>query len=141
MKQADDFITMEATLEATVTNGAYEFTSGESSMSMDMGKGMSEEDIEYFGNMSDEQKNAFLEQSGEEIPEGWKVSWDGLTLNMEGPLSPDELAGMKNDFNLENIPDDAVIKTNANKTKYTINISFTGEDGTTANMEIKAIKK
>ena len=133
---------MEMELEATVTNGAYEFTSGEGSGTVNIGLGMTEEDIEYFGNMSDEEKNALYgEYMDDVIPEGWKVSWDGLTLNMEGTLSADMLRDMEGMLDTEDMPEDTVIKTNADKTKYTINISFPDEyDGTTANMEIIAVK-
>lgn len=141
-KQADDYIASEMKLEATVTNGDYEFTYGEGSETADMekifslmGEEMPEEAIEAFKAMSDKEKNAMLESMGNEIPEGIKVSWDGLTVNMEGTLSAEDLRDMEGLLDTEDMPDDAVIKTNADKTKYTI--SF--EIGSTE-VEIIAIK-
>ena len=138
-KETSDYAAMEMELEATVTNGAYEFTSGDASATLDMEKGfeemgMPEAAIEQFKNMSDEEKNAML---GEEIgiPEGYDISWDGLTLNVEGPLSADDLADMEDFLDLDYLPDDAEIKTNADRTKYTINFSLDGGE-----MEIIAVK-
>ena len=138
-KETADYAAMEMELEATVTNGAYEFTSGKGSATLDMEKGfeemgMPEAAIEQFKNMSDEEKNAML---GEEIgiPEGYDISWDGLTLNVEGPLSADDLADMEDFLDLDYLPDDAEIKTNADRTKYTINFSLDGGE-----MEIIAVK-
>ena len=138
-KETADYAAMEMELEATVTNGAYEFTSGKGSATLDMEKGfeemgMPEAAIEQFKNMSDEEKNAML---GDEIgiPEGYDVSWDGLTLNIKGPLSADDLADMEDFLDLDYLPDDAEIKTNADRTKYTINFSLDGGE-----MEIIAVK-
>lgn len=140
MNATADYISMEMELEATVTNGAYEFTSGEGSMTVDMEKGfeemgMPEEAIEEFKNMSDKEKNAMLEAMGDEILEGYDVSWDGLTLNVDITDSADILADMEGMLDTEDMPDDAVIKTNADKTKYTINFSLDDED-----IEIIAVK-
>lgn len=140
MNATADFLAMEMKLEATVTNGAYKFTSGEGSMTVDMEKGFEEmgipeEGIEELKNMSDKEKNAMLEAMGDEIPEGYDVSWDGLTLNIEGPLSADELRDMEGMLDTEDMSDDTEIKTNADKTKYTINFSLEDED-----IEIIAVK-
>lgn len=141
VKETNDFSAMEMELEATVTDGAYEFTSGDASATLDMEKGfeemgMPEAAIEQFKNMSDAEKNAmFAESMGGEIPEGYDISWDGLTLNVEGTLSADDLANMEEFLDLNYLPDDAEIKTNADRTKFTINFSFDGEE-----MEIIAVK-
>ena len=140
-KETSDYAAMEMELEATVTNGAYDFTSGDASATLDMEKGfeemgMPEAAIEQFKNMSDEEKNEmFAESMGGEIPEGYDVSWDGLTLNVKGPLSADDLADMEDFLDLDYLPDDAEIKTNADRTKYTINFSLDGGE-----MEIIAVK-
>lgn len=143
VNETADYAAMELELEATVTNGAYEFTSGNVSASLDLEKGfeemgMPEEALEEFKNLSDKEKNAmFSDQIG--IPEGYDISWDGLTLNVEGPLSAEDLADMEDYLDLDYLPDDAEIKTNADGTKYTINFSYT-DNGTTTNMEIIAVK-
>ena len=145
VNETADYAAMELELEATVTNGAYEFTSGNASATLDMEKGfeemgMPEAAIEEFKNLSDKEKNAmFSDEIG--IPEGYDISWDGLTLNVEGPLSAEDLADMEDYLDLDYLPDDAEIKTNADGTKYTINFSYKDEyDGTTTNMEIIAVK-
>ena len=141
VKETNDFSAMEMKLEATVTDGAYEFTSGDASATLDMEKGfeemgMPEAAIEQFKNMSDAEKNAmFAESMGGEIPEGYDISWDGLTLNVEGTLSADDLANMEEFLDPNYLPDDAEIKTNDDRTKFTINFSFDGEE-----MEIIAVK-
>ncbi|MBQ8211968.1 MAG: hypothetical protein IJZ27_05515 [Treponema sp.] len=145
VNQTSDYMAMEMKLEATVTNGDYEFTSGKGSATMNMEKellemGMPEDYIEEMKNMSDDEKNAFL--FGGEIPEGNDVSWDGLTAKIKATASSKDLAEMEDFLDIEYMPDDAEIKTNDDRTKYTINFSYTDEyDGTTTNMEIKAIKK
>ena len=139
MNGTADYMSMEMKLEATVTNGAYEFTSGEGSATVDLEKvffeEFPEEAIEELKNMSDKEKNAMLEAMGDEIPEGYDVSWDGLTLNVDITASADILADMEGMLDTEDMPDDAVIKTNADKTKYTINFSLDDED-----IEIIAVK-
>lgn len=141
-KKTADFMASEMELEATVENGAYKFTSGKGSGTIDMEKGfeemgMPEAVIKQFKNMSDEEKNAMLVESmGAEFPEGYDFSWNGLTLNVKGPLSADDLADMEDFLDLDYLPDDAEIKTNADRTKYTINFSVDGGE-----MEIIAIKK
>lgn len=152
MTQTADFMTEKQKLEATVTDGAYKFTSGKGSMTADMEEvfslmgekmGMTaEEVIEMLKNMTDEQKNAMLEESmGEEIPEGYDVSWDGLTLNVEATASAEDLAEMEDFLDLKYMPTDAEIKTNADRTKYTINFSLEDDMAGTLNVEIIAIKK
>lgn len=143
MKQTALFIADERILEATVTNGAYEFTSGKGSATFDMekffslmGEEMPEEEIEAFKAMSDEEKNAMLKSMGIESSEGYDVSWDGLTANIEGTLSAEELADMHDLLDLEAMPDDAEIKTNADRTKYTISFEIEVTE-----VEIIAIKK
>lgn len=139
VNQTSDFSTSEMKLEATVKNGAYEFTSGKGSATVYMEKDflemqMPEDYIEQLKNSPDEVKNALLSEDGK-IPEGWKVSWDGLTAKIKGTLSADDLAEMKGFLDLNYLPDDTEIKTNADKTKFTFNVSFDGEE-----MEIIAVK-
>lgn len=135
MKQTSDFMDAKMELEATVTNGAYEFTSGKGSGTVDLEKVLPEEAIEEFKNLTDEEKNLMLEAMGDEIPEGCDVSWDGLKLNIEATASAEDLRDMEGMLDTEDMPDDAVIKTNADKTKYTINFSLYDED-----IEIIAVK-
>lgn len=147
--ETSDFSTSKMELEATVTNGAYEFTSGKASGTTDLekafslmgdemfeGTGITAEDaIEMLESMPDEQKNAMLRQYMG-IPEGYDLSWNGLTLKVKGTLSAEDLAEMEDFLDIEYMPEDTVIKTNGDKTKFTINVSFDGEE-----MEIIAIKK
>lgn len=138
VNQTSDYMAMEVKLEATVTDGAYEFTSGKSSATMNMEKrflelGMPEDYIEEMKNMSADEKNALL--FGGEIPEGNDVSWDGLTAKIKATSSADDLAEMEDFLDLNYLPDDAEIKTNADGTKFTINFSLDGEE-----MKIIAVK-
>lgn len=148
MNGTADFMTSEIKLEATVKNGAYEFTSGESSNTVDVEKvfelmgdeiEMPADAIENFKKLPDEQKNEMMESMlksmGEEIPEGCDISWDDLELNVEVTLSAEDLAEMKKEMNFNSLPKGSEIKTNADKTKYTINFSLDDED-----IEIIAVK-
>lgn len=148
MNATADFMNEEMKLEATVKNGAYKFTSGKGSITVDMEKvfelmgdeiEMPAAAIEQFKNLPDEQKNAMLESmgEGEGIPEGYKMSWDGLILNVEATASDKDLAEM-DDF--LTMPDDAKIKTNADKTKYKINYSEDDDEAGTLNVEIIIVK-
>ena len=147
--ESNDFSASKMELEATVKNGAYEFTSGKASATVDLekafstmgdemfeGTGITAEDaIEMLESMPDEQKNAMLRQYMG-IPEGYDLSWNGLTLKVKGTASAEDLANMEDFLDLDYLPNDAEIKTNADRTKFTINVSFDGEE-----MEIIAIKK
>lgn len=142
----NDFMTSETILEATVTNGDYEFTSGKGSATVDMEKLFSlmgdemeipEAEIEQFKNLPDELKNEFLFKFwGDKNTEGYDVSWDGLIANVEATASDEQLEGMRELYDFKALPDDVVIKTNADKTKFTFNVSFDGEE-----MEFIAEKK
>lgn len=155
MNQTADFMSDKTKLEATVTNGAYEFTSGKEFITADIekafslmgedmfeGTGMTAEDaIAMLKNMSDDEKNEMLSQSmGGEIPEGYDISWKGLTVKVEVTLSADDLVDMEDFLDINYMPDDAEIKTNADNTKYTINFSLESEVAGTLNVEIIAVK-
>ena len=80
---------------------------------------------------SDEEKTEIVIELGEmpegEMPEGATLTWDGLIGTMTYPLNQEDLEDFterKQPYDLFN-NEDAVIKTNADKTKYTITISNT----------------
>ena len=71
---------------------------------------------------NDEEKTAM---SFGGLPEGATVTWDGLIATMTFPLSQENLEA--DDYKFSSFPEDAVVKCNADKTKYVI--SITHEEG------------
>lgn len=76
---------------------------------------------------SDEEKTAIVFG---ELTEGETVTWDGLTFTLTFHCNSKDLEECTEKFQPYDLFNDggAVIKTNADKTKYTITISYTDED-------------
>lgn len=76
---------------------------------------------------SDEEKTAILFG---ELLEGETVTWDGLTYTATAHYNSEDLEEFTEKFQPYDLFNDegGVIKTNADKTKYTITISYTDED-------------
>ena len=117
--------------QVTAKDGNFTYTSGTRVTSLDYEEvliDMDKPDViaELKNASSDEEKTEIMIELGE-MPEGATLTWDGLIGTMTAPLNQEELEEFterKQPYDLFN-NEDAVIKTNADKTKYTITISNT----------------
>ena len=116
-------------LQATVADNYFTYTSGTAAQIVNASI-MFEEDTEVLEALrnakNDEEKTAIIiEVMGEELPEGATVTWDGLIGTMTQPLVQEDLDDYS-DMQFSSLPEFAVVKCNADKTKYVI--SITSED-------------
>ena len=120
-------------LQATVADNYFTYTSGTAAQIVNASI-MFEEDTEVLEALrnakNDEEKTAIIiEVMGEEVPEGATVTWDGLIGTMTQPLAQEDLEDYS-DMQFSSLPEDGtVIKTNADKTKYIISITFESDEG------------
>ena len=116
------------TAKATAEGGVFTFTSGSSKATVDYAVMLkdSPEALEMLKQLSDEEKTAMMSES-EEMLEGATVEWDGLKATMSVPLGEEDLAEMQEEMDFSTLPEDAVVKTNDDNTKYVIIIEDDGK--------------
>ena len=120
-------------LQGTAKDSKFTYTSGTEVNIVDVSI-MLEEEPEILDALksaeTDEEKTAIMIELNGEMPEGATLTWDGLIGTMTYPLNQDDLEECTEKFQPYDLFNDggAVIKTNADKTKYTITISYTDED-------------
>ena len=125
-----DGYSSEGNIKATASNGSYTYTSGSETRTADLSKQMTEEELTKFNALSDdEKKQKIIEMM--ECPEDATITFNGNIVTIKASCSTEEaLQQLQSDFNLSSLlsslPDDAIIKTNSDKTKYTITVSSEG---------------
>ena len=109
------------TLQATVKDNSFTYTSGTRASIFDASI-MFKEDPELLEKLrnakNDEEKNALFVG----MPEGTTLTWDGLICTMTQPLVQEDLDDYS-DMQFSSLPEFAVVKCNADKTKYVISIA------------------
>ena len=115
------------TLQATVKDDYFTYTSGTQAGIGDASI-MLEDEPEVLDALrnakNDEEKTAIMIELQGEMPEGATLTWDGLIGTMTQPLDQEDLDDYSDmQFSLLS-EDGTVIKTNADKTKYVISITF-----------------
>ena len=114
------------TLQATAKDGYFTYTSGTEVSIVDVSI-MFEEEPEILDALknakTDEEKTAILIELMGEMPEGATLAWDGLTGSMTYPLNQDDLEDYSERIQFSTLPEYAVVKCNADKTKYVISIT------------------
>lgn len=122
--QQDTEMLVSYTLQATVEDNYFTYTSGTGTSIVDASIEL-EEDPELLDALknaeNDEEKTAIMGA----MPEG--VTWDGLIYTTTYPLSQELLKNFET-MQISSLLEYAVVKCNANKTKYVI--SITVEEGT-----------
>lgn len=121
------------TLKATVENGEYTFTSGSGTMTSDVKEGLAEMGITeaQWNSLSNDEKKLLFSMF---LPEGASVSFNGTKMTVTATLDAKTLAGLKNQYDLDNLPPTATIKSNDAKDKYVV--TFVDEDGDSTTMYI-----
>lgn len=113
-------------IKATVKDGVNTFISGTETIKMDYAIMLKDdpEALEALEGLSDDEKTKMMEEMQGEKPEGAKVEWDGLKIIMTMSIEKEDLDDMAEEMDLSKLPPDAVVKSNADNTKYVIIIEY-----------------
>ena len=128
--QIADGYSSEGNIKATASNGSYTYTSGSETRTADLSKEMTADELANFNALSnDEKKQAIIKRM--ECPEDATITFNGNIVTIKSSFSTeDELKQLQSEFDLSKLlselPSDAIIKTNSDKTKYTIKVSSEG---------------
>lgn len=125
--QQDTGMLSSLTLQATVKDDYFTYTSGTQAGIVDASI-MLEEEPELLDALrkakNDEEKTAIMIELMGEMPEGLTLTWDGLTYTGTQPLKQEDLDDYSEDLQFSSLPEFAVVKCNADKTKYVISITY-----------------
>ena len=128
--QRTDGTSSEGHIKATASNGSYTYTYCSETRTADLSKEMNADELANFNALSnDEKKQAIIKNMG--CPEDATITFNGNIVTIKSSFSTeDELKQLQSEFDLSKLlselPSDAIIKTNSDKTKYTIKVSSEG---------------
>ena len=117
---------LERNIIATASNGSYTFTSGSETSTADLSKQMNADALTEFNALSEEDKKKEIREMME-CPEDAIITFNGNIVTIKASYSTKEaLQQIQSTFDLSKLPSEAIIKTNSDKTKYTIKVSSEG---------------
>ena len=124
--QSGDGFSSEGNIKATASNGSYTYTFCSETRVADLSKQMNEKELTEFNGLSkDEKEQTIIKNMG--CPEDATITINGNIVTIKASYSTKEdLQQIQSTFDLSLIPSDAIIKTNSDKTKYTITFSCEG---------------
>ena len=128
--QRADGTSSEGHIKATASNGSYTYTYCSETRTADLSKKMNADELTKFNALSDDKKKqAIIERMG--CPKDATITFNGNIVTIKASYSTeDELKQLQSEFDLSKLlselPYDAIIKTNSDKTKYTIKVSSEG---------------
>lgn len=121
----DDVSSSERNIKATASNGSYTFNSGSGTMAVDLSKEMTPEELTEFNALStDEKKQTIIKEM--KCPEDATITFNENIVTIKASFSTEYLQQIQSTFDLSTLPPEAIIKTNSDKTKYTITLSSEG---------------
>ena len=121
----DDVSSSERNIKATASNGSYTFNSGSGTMAVDLSKKMKPEELTKFNALStDEKKQTIIKEM--KCPEDATITFNENIVTIKASFSTEYLQQIQSTFDLSTLPPEAIIKTNSDKTKYTITLSSEG---------------
>ena len=121
----DDVSSSERNIKATASNGSYTFNSGSGTMAVDLSKEMTPEKLTEFNALStDEKKQTIIKEM--KCPEDATITFNENIVTIKASFSTEYLQQIQSTFDLSTLPPEAIIKTNSDKTKYTITLSSEG---------------
>ena len=125
---AEMFQSVTVTLQATVKDNYFTYTSGTATSIVDASIMLEEypETLEALRNAKNDEEKTAIMFGG--MPEGATVTWDGLIATMTYPLSQEDFEDYS-DMQFSSLPEFAVVKSNADKTKYVISMTFESDEG------------
>lgn len=128
--QRDDGTSSEGHIKATASNGSYTYTYCSETRTADLSKQMNAGELTEFNALStDNKKKSIIENMG--CPEDAIITFNGNIVTIKASYSTEEdLQQIQSTFDLSTLPPEAIIKTNSDKTKYTITLSIDEGKGT-----------
>ena len=121
----DDVSSSERNIKATASNGSYTFNSGSGTMAVDLSKEMDADELTKFNALStDEKKQTIIKEM--KCPEDATITFNENIVTIKASFSTEYLQQIQSTFDLSTLPPEAIIKTNSDKTKYTITLSSEG---------------
>ena len=122
--QRADGTSSEGHIKATASNGSYTYTYCSETRTADLSKQMNEEELTKFIALSnDTEKQTIIKEM--KCPEDATITFNGNIVTIKASYSTKEaLQQIQSTFDLSNLPSEAIIKTNSDKTKYTITLSI-----------------
>lgn len=123
--QSKDGMSSERNIKATASNGSYTFNSGSGTMAVDLSKEMKPEELTKFNALStDKKKQTIIKEM--ECPKDATITFNENIVTIKASFSTEYLQQIQSTFDLSTLPPEAIIKTNSDKTKYTITLSSDG---------------
>ena len=120
--QRADGTSSEGHIKATASNGSYTYTYCSETRTADLSKKMNADELANFNALSnDEKKQAIIKNMG--CPEDATITFNENIVTIKASFSTEYLQQIQSTFDLSKLPSDAIIKTNSDKTKYTITLS------------------
>ena len=129
---SDEASSQAITVQATVKDGYFTYTSGTMASTIDvektfqqmpedeMPKDKKQEMIAALKAATDEEKTAMMEESQREMPAGAKITWNGLICSSSFPFDQEWLNDFNEELQFSEILDYFAVKTNADNTKYVL---------------------
>lgn len=122
--QSDDGRSSETNIKATASNGSYTFKSGSGTMAVDLSMLPQEKLTEFNALSPDEKKQKIIEMMN--CPEDATITFNGNIVTIKAHIQTEALQDLQSECDLSSLPSEAIIKTNSDKTKYTITVSING---------------
>ena len=121
-----DGMSSEINIKATASNGSLTYKSVSETQTVDLSKMLTDDQLAAFNALSeDNKKQTIIAET--ECPEDAIITFNGNIVTIKASLSTEALADCQSKYNLSSIPSGAIIKTNSDKTKYTITSSDDGK--------------
>ena len=120
----------EGNIKATASNGSYTYTYCSETRTADLSKKMNADELANFNALSnDVKKQTIIKEM--KCPEDAIITFNGNIVTIKASYSTKEaLQQIQYTFDLSKLPSEAIIKTNSDKTKYTITLSIDEGKGT-----------
>ena len=117
-----DGMSSEINIKATASNGSLTYKSVSETQTVDLSKMLTDDQLAAFNALSeDNKKQTIIAET--ECPEDATITFNGNIVTIKTSLSTEDLEDYQSEYNLSSIPSGAIIKTNSDKTKYTITSS------------------
>ena len=123
--QRADGYSSEGNIKATASNGSYTYTYCSETRTADLSKKMNADELANFNALSnDVKKQTIIKEM--KCPEDATITFNENIVTIKAPFSTEYLQQIQSTFDLSTLPPEAIIKTNSDKTKYTITLSSEG---------------
>lgn len=127
IKLSDDADGMveEHDIRATASNDSWTFMSGSGTVTVDLTKQMTTDELATFNAKSDNEKKAMVREEMDTSADA-VISFNGNKVIVTSNHSTSDLAVLQEDYPLSSIPADAKIETIKDKTEYKVTMFMNG---------------